>query len=165
MKLQRSKDVQHGFVLLEIIIGLMIVSVAAMAVLPRLARLYGEAAAEYTAQCILSDIRFAQSVSRTSVHRSAIYGVTSEPIKIVLSVDSYIVRAGAVQNVAQQKYLPLTHVTRVESGTEYKSGRIAFANNGQLDSSPVTLHIYNDVGSTGGWYLMISSGARVRLSR
>ena len=166
---QPGKFGLSGWMLLEVMIVTMLMGIVTVVAMPRLARMYAEAATEYTAQCLLSDIRYAQTISRTGVHQAAIYhdqDIYSGSLLIVeISPGYYRVRMGAFNYLMSHKLLPFTHVTWVRSSGEDSYGEVYFAKNGNLVSSPVTFHIYNDAGPRRGWHLMVSSGARVRLER
>ena len=160
---------QSGWMLLEVMIVTMLMGIVTVVAMPRLARMYAEAATEYTAQCLLSDIRYAQTISRTGVHPMPVYNdsdiYSGGYLIIEISPGYYRVRMGAFNYLVNHKLLPFTHVTWVRSSGEDPYSEVYFTKNGELVSSPVTFHIYNDASPRRGWRLMISSGSRVRLER
>lgn len=157
---------EAGFSLAEVVIAIATVMVLAGVVAPRLDSFYRETALEYETEVLLTTLRRAQSISRTTTEVSREYGVRSNRAQwglVTLNGSYYTLRAEKMATSAEKhQLLPLVRVSKHKSNGETQ---IMFGENGGLrETSPLTIDIYC-TGDTSGRQIIIDQAGRIRIER
>lgn len=164
----------QGFVLLEIIIACLVLGIVASVVLPMAGKFYREAAVEYEAEHLLSEIRRAQSINRLTAEDAVRYGATSNIRSlVVLTVKPtqsriWIGRNGELWRDDVHYLLPMVRIAN-ESQTNSANNKgnvwkLTFNDESTQSRQLMTLSVYAEGYRKGARRIIISRG-RVRMER
>lgn len=167
------KEDQSGAMLLDVLLALALLLILSMHAVPQAAKFYRQAAVEYEAEQLLSNLRYCQNMSRITAESAWGYGA-QDPMKryiyLQLLTNGNQLLAGEWDIIAQHYYLPGVKVAKVcqEQGKKYydDSIRLYFGANGRPGSTGLmTLCIYYQGYPAEGTKIMISEGGRIRMER
>lgn len=168
------KQTIKGFSLLEVLLACLVLSIAASAAVPAAMKFYRQAAVEYEAEHLLSEIRRAQSINRLTAERAYQYGAKSpmngsvylrvQPTKSQI----WIGRNAEFGKSKLHQLLPLVRIAN-ESKSDNDSNKgnlwkLTFDDDSVQSHSLMTLLIYAEGHKEDGRKLVISRG-RVRMER
>lgn len=158
---------EAGFALVEVVIAIAVFMVLAGVAVPRLYTFYRETALEYETELLLTTLRRAQSISRTTGDINRSYGVRTSSSQcgvVRLSNTRYTLTAGksATWNEELHYLLPLVRANKHGSKGETT---IMFNENGGLkETSPMTIDVYCTYDASGR-QIVIDQAGRIRLER
>lgn len=161
---------EQGSLLLEVIIACAVLMVLAMAALPNGLALYREAALEYEAQCLLSDIRYMREVSRTTeswprhMEKKAVYQLPPRrQAQMRFRHGGYTMLAGsAVQR--RHDFLPGIVLTGRFATGKTDGTALTFGDDGLL-ATPCTMLLYMEGHPQAARKIILSAGGRCRIER
>ena len=160
-----SGEIQAGWVLLELLLCCALTGALAMVAVPAVYELYLEAAVEYETECLYSDIRKLQVLSRTTCYNRS---GPERPVSwkkypsLALGATGYRWRQG---NATFQKHECLPGVEMaVEGYVSSPEAVIAFTATSWPDNRLMTIDVYAKGHRAEGRRIMISNG-RVRAER
>lgn len=161
----------QGFVLLEIIIACLVLGIVASAVIPLAGKFYREAAVEYEAEHLLSEIRRAQSINRLMSDDALGYGVANSNIShdVVLRLRPtlsaiWIGNHAEIWQGTAHHLLPLVRIANESSSSATQIWKITFNDKSTQSRQLMTLSVYAEGYRKGARRIIISRG-RVRMER
>lgn len=158
----------HGFMLVEIIIAVIVLLIMSTAILPKVVTFYRQAAIEYETEQLLTTLRRAQSISRTTAEDAGTFGVRSNRLQeglVRLNGTSYTLNTGKSSTWSGIKHYLLPFIRANKHGSPNGETTVMFNENGGLkNTSPLTIDIYAN-GFSGGRQIIIDQAGRIRLER
>lgn len=154
---------EKGFSLLEVVIACMVLMIVASAVIPSAWKFYRQAAVEYEAEHLLSDLRRAQSISRLTMEVAGASGMKQPRALLMIGLTESQMFVGNKQ-IESHRYWPQVHVQKKD--TDSSMQRISFQNNGAVYGTDVmTLCIFYTGYANEGQQIIVSKSGRIRIKR
>lgn len=158
----------RGFMLLEIIIVAVVLLLISATALPKVVVFYRQAAIEYETEQLLTTLRRAQSISRTTAEDAGTFGVRTNRLQeglVRLNGTNYILNTGKSSTWSGIKHYLLPFIRANKHGSPSGETTVMFNENGGLkNTSPLTIDIYA-TGFSGGRQIIIDQAGRIRLER
>ena len=170
---KQERKQQAGFALAEVLIFAAGMALLGLVAVPSAMQFYREAAIEYEAEHLLSDLRQTQSLNRLIEGANHGFYVRDGVVKkavIEIRSEEYCVTVSSskAETCMFHHYLPLVRVSRQWNGTNVDSGPITFKDNGELKNvglGMMTLLICCEGWPQEGRKIMISKAGRSRMER
>lgn len=160
---------RQGFSLLEVLIACMVLGIIAAVAMPSAWKFYRQAAVEYEAEHLLSDLRRIQAMSRLSGEDAWNYGAKSSQSQLgILQLRkgySYLALGSTgVWYSSRHNYLPAIYIEKKSNNAQNLS--VFFDANGKpIKNSMMTLVVACRGYPQEGRAIIISRSGRIRMER